>query len=186
MRWAHRDCVSSLSRARRERVVPNRRRTSGEDGASGWISCAERVTPIMLKAGRERRARHGSSAHVTRTPYVATSTQISTDMFVTRWAVLRAAANWTQTSQPRLGCHLWLLRRRHRGKNQLIMSRRGTRSNAGDKECKASRVLFVEQAAIAGGTNVDTGEAHSRREHGGGGCDRKRDFRKELCPEGLL
>ena len=66
------------------------------------------------------------------------------------------------------------------------MSRRGTRSNAGDKECKASRVLFVEHAAIAGGTKVDTGEAQSRREHGGGGCDRKRDFRKEHCPESLL
>ena len=47
-------------------------------------------------------------------------------------------------------------------------------------------VCFVEQAAIAGGTKVDTGEAHSRREHGGGGCDQKQDFRKELCPEGLL
>ena len=156
-----------------------------KDGVSGRISCAERVTPIMLKAGRERRARHGSSAHVTRTPCVATSTQISTDMSVTRSAVLRGAANWTQTSQPRLGWHLWPLRRRHRGNNQLIMSQRDTRSNAGQR---MQRVVcfFMEQAAMAGGTNVDTGEAHSRCEHGGGGCDQKQDFRKELCPEGLL
>ena len=181
LRWEHRDSLSSLCRTRRERVVPNRCRTSGQkDGAQQKDllrreSHAHRVEKLVVNAVPDADRLH----------CVATSTQISTDMFVTRSAVLGGIANWTQTSQPRLGCHLWPLRRRHRGKNQLIVSRRGSRLNAGGKECQASRVLSVEQASTAGGTKVDTWEAASAS-IGGGGCDRKRDFGKALSPKSLL
>ena len=46
----------------------------------------------------------------------------------------------------------------------------------------------VEQATIEERAKArDVGGLHCRRhEHGGGGSDRKRKFRKKLCLEGLL